>query len=748
MGKRQLGITFAIVLAIFLTGFFVRLDYVRLSSVPNSDKAFYEDQNGLPYMYEFGDSYYHYRLTKNFLDHGYLGDTLVNGRQWDMHSYYPPGVPMDYPPLIVYIAAFFYKFINLFTSVSLLVVCFWIPVFIGPLAGVVAYFFTRRFTNQYGAVAAGVFAVTAPLYAVRTVPGFFDTDMFIVIFPLLIIWFFIEAMQSKNMKVQIIFAGLSAFLLFVFSAAWSGWYYLFYIVFLFSIGYLIWCKLRKKSIKDIVYVLLIFTVGSLSLIGILTGFSNITKLVSEPSMLIKILGKSPWAPWPNVYSLVSELAKPSIREVIADIGLALFIGIIGIIWMFRILINDELKKRLLNKVTWFLYSFLLAWILIGFFLIFMGGDRFALLLMPPLVISAGIMIGMLAEYLELLKDSGKSDILKRRKNLTGIISIAILLFITAPAVFSVHQIISNLSPSANDDLWNASEWIGSNTSRETVIISNWSKGHLLTAIADRPVTFDGRMGYIENLASRKNDNAFRYGVRSPGTSREYWIDKALSTNDEALSYGILKMLATTGDSVYLTLEDYTGSTAKSVEILNNILGLNKETAMNILINKYHLSEAQTHTVLNLTYPDTEVPFVFVTTDEIRDNAYFIFTFGQWDFTKDQGLNYTYSIDSYDVSEGILKSGNGISMDMKTGDVKWDGKTPYCVELVSKDKIEKRYIDSKSDFCVIVLMDYNKIAVIDKNFENSVFTKLFLEKSGNTYLKPVFITQSAIVWKPD
>ena len=108
----------------------------------------------------------------------------------------------------------------------------------------------------------------------------------------------------------------------------------------------------------------------------------------------------------------------------------------------------------------------------------------------------------------------------------------------------------------------------------------------------------------------------------------------------------------------------------------------------------------------------------------------------------------YSIDNYNITEDILKSGNGISMDMKTGDVKWDGKTPYCVELVSKNKIEKRYIDSSSDFCIFVLMDYNKAVVIDKKFEDSMFTKLFLEKSGNTYLKPVFRTQSVSVWKPN
>ena len=143
-GKEAIRYNICNCLTIFLIGFFIRLDYIRLSGVPISDKEFYEDQNGLPYMYEFGDSYYHYRLTKNFLDHGYLGDTKINGREWDMHSYYPPGVPMDYPPLIVYIAAFVYKLINLFTSVPLITVCFWIPAFTGPLAGIVAYFFTRR----------------------------------------------------------------------------------------------------------------------------------------------------------------------------------------------------------------------------------------------------------------------------------------------------------------------------------------------------------------------------------------------------------------------------------------------------------------------------------------------------------------------------------------------------------------------------------------------------------------------------
>jgi dolichyl-diphosphooligosaccharide--protein glycosyltransferase len=82
------------------------------------------------------------------------------------------------------------------------VVCFWLPAFIAPLAGIIAYFFVGRFTNQYGAVAAGIITVTIPFYFFRTVPGWFDTDMFNLIFPFLIVWFLFEAYDSINKSTQ------------------------------------------------------------------------------------------------------------------------------------------------------------------------------------------------------------------------------------------------------------------------------------------------------------------------------------------------------------------------------------------------------------------------------------------------------------------------------------------------------------------------------------------------------------------
>lgn len=745
MYKKRLIITFLIIAAIFLIGIFVRLEHVRLPGIPAESKEFYQDQDGLPYMND-PDSYYNYRLTENFLDHGYLGDTKISDIEWDMHSYYPPGVPMEYPPLIVWVAAYIYKFINLFTDVPLLRVCFWIPVFIGPMAGIIAYFFTRRFINQWGAMITGILTVTSPLYVRRTIPGFFDTDMFILVFLLSIIWLYIEAVQSENIKKRVILGVSSASLMFVFTLAWSGWYYLFYLILMFSTGYLIFCRIKKRSIKDIGYAIITFTVSFLLISIAATGTSNIYKVIYEPIVMIKMSAGNPWAPWPDVYSYVGELKTSSVVVVLLSSSFASFTGIIGIIYMLRVITNQELRAWF-NKITWFFYSFLFIWVLTSAVIPVVGGIRFAMLFIPPIAISAGIMFGILIEYPEFLKHSGKSDIFNRRRTLLKIISVSVILLVILSSVYDVWRFISGIkSPVVNDDLWDASEWIKNNTKESTVVISRWGYGHLFTAIAERPVTLDGRMGYAETLSLRENNPAFKYGIKSPGISREYWINRAFTTNNEELSYGILSMLATTGDSACLTLDNYTKDTARSAEILNNILGKDKKTSIDILTDNYYLSREQAEEIVNLTHPAKTTPFVLVTNDKMGENASYIFNFGEWNLYENSSQEYLYSSGSYSIEDNVLKSDNNIEMNMKTWESKWEGKPPHCVEVFSEDKSDIRYTDSSSDFCIFILTDNEKAAVIDRNFYDSIFVKLFLEKTGTEHLEPVYKNQSVTVWQ--
>lgn len=746
MNKKRLIITFLIVVAIFLIGVFVRLEHIRLPGIPADIKEFYLDEDGLPYMNEL-DSYYNYRLTKNFLDHGYPGDIKINDIEWDIHSYYPPGVPLEYPPLIAYISAYIYKLINLFANVPLLRVCFWIPLFIGPLTGVVTYFFTRRFINQWGAMIASILTVTSPLYVRRTIPGFFDTDMLILLFFISVIWLYIEAFQSENIKKRIIFAISSSFLMFVFSQTWSGWYYLFYLLFIFSIGYLIFCIIKKRNIRDTGYTVVAFTVSFILISIAATGFSNIYKLIYEPAVMIKMSGENPWAPWPDVYSHVGELKTFSVMTVLTSSSVASLAGIIGILYMPRILTNQELKKHF-NKITWFFYSIIFIWAVTGAVIPLIGGIRFAMFFIPPISISAGIMFGILVDYPEILKNNREQGIFNEKRYIIKIITVSLVLIVVLSSIYSTHKSISSIkSTLVNDDIWDVSEWIKNNTREETVVISNWSYGHLFTAIAERPVTLDGRMGYAETLSVRKINPGFKYGMKSPGISREYWINRALTTDNEKLSYGILNMLATSGDSAYLTLDDYTEDTAKSVEILNNILGVEKKTAIDILTDNYYMSGEQAAEIVKLTHPDKKAPFVLVTCDSIREMGSYIFNFGEWDLYKNSGQEYLYSIDSYNIENNILKSKNDIKMDMETLKTEWEGKLPYCVEIVTGDKSETHYIDSSSDFCVIILTDDGKAVVIDEDFKNSIFVRLFLKKSGTEYLEPIYKNETVNVWQP-
>lgn len=734
MLTRKNMIKLVIILLLFSIGFFLRVESINLLGIPPDEKSYFQDENGFPYTYDM-DPYYNYRLTRNYLDHGYLGDTIINGTEWDLHSYYPPGVPVGYPPLIVYFATFIYKLINLFATVPLIKVCFWLPAFVAPLSAIPAYLFVRRLTNDFGGITAGILVTTTPIYFMRTVPGFFDTDMFNVLFPLLVVWFFFEAVYTEKIKIKILFVFLSAICMFLFSMAWVGWWYLFLVMVLSCSIYIIGCRSKRIGIKDLSYVFGAFLALSVILICIFEG-SNLFKLLVFLFEFAKIGSiQNPWAPWPDVYISVSELQTFSLKGALSTGGYTFGLGILSIFALFILKIKN-IYPRFVGKIHWFLYFFLVFWILTGLCALTIG-IRFMMIIISPLVISAGLMIGICVASL---------TILKGRKNLFKILSLCALFVFITPPILGAYESLYVLVPCMGDEIGECARWIHNNTQSDTIVVSEWNYGHFFAAVSDRPVIFDGRLAYIENLPIRQLDSSSNFSNRTPNTSRDYWINKALSTTNESLSVGILKMLTTSGDSSYLTLDKYTKNTTKSVEILNGILGVDKELARDILIKNHHLNRKQADDVLKYTHPDNPRPFVLVTYDRMINGGYWIFHFGEWDFNKMKGGNYTYSFSDIKITNNILKTDDGILMDLKTGRTTWYNKTPYCVILVSKDKIQKRYLDKKNDFCVILLMDNEKAVVIDRRFENSMFTKLVLEKRSTAYFKPMYKNKKVVVWK--
>lgn len=708
MLEKNYLIKILIVITIFLIGFSIRLDSTNLNSISPEEQGYYRDEYNNPYMYEI-DSYYHYRLAYNYIKTGSMGDTIINGQEWDLKSYYPPGRVVDYPPLIIFLTVLIFSIINFFTSVPLIIVCFWLPIIIAPISGIIAYFIVRKFTNEWGGLIAGVLTVSSPYYFLRTVPGWFDTDMFILLFPFITIYFLFEAVLTDNTNKKIIFSSLSSISMLLFAFAWMGWFYLLYLISFSFLIYLAIAKISNKKVEHVLVISIFFT--CIPLILIFKSLSNSDIFMIIP-FTFNIMENN--SIWPNIYLSVSELDKIPLWNKIIYIGITLFFfGVGGTVLTIIRFIRRNLFNQYLKNMNSFILLFLLTWVLASLYLIYIG-NRFILIIIPPLVIFAGILTGLLIDCMRNIKNHNV---------IANILPVIFIIFIILTPVLNPYGNI-NLKPSVNDDLFTASTWIKYNTPPDTIIISEWSYGYFFQVFADRSVSVDGG---------------------SQNTPREYWISKAFSTRNETLSIGIFRMLTSSGDKSWIILDEYTGNTSKSVDILNNILGLNEGDALNLLMHEYNFTKKDSERILNVTHNSISKPFVIVTTDRMVGTGHWNFYFGEWDFNNRKPGNVTYSVGDFKNNKSIITSSNNVKYNLSSDQISWDNKEPYCLIEVKNGIVEKRYIDNLSDFCVILLYDTKEAVVIDKKFTDSVFTKLVLEKKNTSHFKIIYENKKVVVW---
>lgn len=677
-----------IIILLFTLAFTVRAEAFNINGVTSaSDKAFYEDSNGQPYFSEI-DSYYNLRMTEDYLKNGYIGDSKVNGTEWDSLSYYPSGREADATrPGIVLLTAFTYKFVNLFGNMPLTEVAFWLPVFIGSLAVIPSYFFVRRLTNDYGGIAAALLAATAPAYVSHNFAGFFTTEMFNVVLPLFIVWFFVESVRAKNLRNKTIFVCLSAIFVLFYSFAWSGWTFILYVVVAATILYLIisyvlqFDTIKKRSDyssigkwfinQPVIFPLVIFIILSIIFTLISVGPSNFLSTILGPLGFPQLQSSTLTnSNYPNAYISVAELQVPSVTTAIVNSGgfaavIFAAIGVFLIFWRLRSSKpeksteiknsaktrksgnktppqrkrrrykskskkTDDQKNKSAKKTP---------------------GEKYVI---PDLTAAAkknylfyGILLavwilGMVYSLnegtrfaLELSTPIALAagifigliyEYVKRYTNVPSYRTIIIVVLIVI-AVFSPisgsYALTASVVPGTDDSMVNSLNWIKQNTSNNTVIMSWWDFGHLFTYQADRPVTFDG-------------------GTQN--TPRAYWVGKALVTDNESLSIGIFRMLSTSGDLAPETLDNYTKNTSQSVAILNSTLGVDNATAYNIMTTQYGLTPVQANTILNYTHPANPNPFVLITSSDMIGKAYWWSYFGNWNFQTNNSTAYSYQPD--------------------------------------------------------------------------------------------------------
>nr|WP_295000712.1 STT3 domain-containing protein [uncultured Methanobrevibacter sp.] len=316
-----------IVLILLAVVFALKTPAADLGSLDADGKALYTDASGLPYFSEM-DSYYNFRLTDDYVDHGYAGDEMINGSAWDMHRYAPDGEIVNYQLGIAYVTSWLHDAAHNFLGwdMPLKEVAFWAGAVISTLCVIPAFIFARRVTNDYGAIVATLIIALAPNYFAHTFPGFFDTDMFYYIFSILFVFFFVESIRSDNWIFKILYALISVASIGIFSIQWTGWIFYVALMGMFAVVYLIvsfifnvdedrdeypnvfqWL-IHNKEFLSIVAIAIIAFAGLAvfrGVNGVIGIFGSVFNLLNLQSASVVVGG------FPNVLISVAEMQMPA-----------------------------------------------------------------------------------------------------------------------------------------------------------------------------------------------------------------------------------------------------------------------------------------------------------------------------------------------------------------------------------------------------------------------------------------------------
>ena len=578
-------------------------------TLANQYRENFKDKNGTLYLLGI-DPYYFYRQTYNVLQNGipgtgYFEDGLIKddyrlapiggAAQWSFHNWF---------------SAKWHQFLNFFGDFPLMYTFFFVGTFFSALTVIPGFFIGKKLAkNNVGGFFTAFLLAVASFFVTRTTGETSDSDVYTVFFPVLITWLFLEALDAKDKKWKVLLVSLAGFVTGLFAFIWAGWWYiaLFLLATLcFKIAYDVLSQANKKEAfksketKWSFLLLGLYTVTLTIFVNIFTSFSTFTKLLLGPSKFINIKAVAVHSFWPNIKTTVAELNVVSLKHVITSLGgkLLFAVAVVGIVILL-------FKKDQHGKREPYL-GFLVALWLIASLYATTKGVRFILQATPVFAIAVGVCMGLVWYY----ASQWISKELKLNNTITKItLFILLSLLLISPAKAGYSQAYSSV-PSMNDAWYNTLTKIKEEAPQNIIITSWWDFGHWFRAVADRPVTFDG-------------------GTQTPWGA--YWVGKSLLVNNEKATVGIVRMLNCGQNYAFDKLDKIINDTPKSINLLNEIVVLDKSSAMQKL-KQEGLTEAQANAVANYTHCDPPEGF-YITSEDMIGKAGVWGHFGSWDFTR-------------------------------------------------------------------------------------------------------------------
>jgi dolichyl-diphosphooligosaccharide--protein glycosyltransferase len=548
----------------------------------------YTGDDGRRYVYlDDYDSYLWLRNARSYLEHGTVCDAVVRSECRDNLGNAPLGYRMLYNRSL-HTAAIVavHRIANLFhAGYPLPASAFLVPIILGALGALPAFFLARRVGGNIAAIVAALTISLDPIYLARSAGS--DNDVWNVVMPLYIAWTLVAGLSARKPSRAAAFAALAALLTGLHAAVWRGWVFAYVVLVCGALGCFALAALRQASAggwRRAWRTAEVRAAGAATVIyalapAVFTSFTGASAL----SVLRQVALKSAVASrgstiWPATFSAVAELGKPLPMDVVQFMGGWIFFSLALLGLLALVLPQQHVKKRQIVIAACVLalfiahyYSFaavrlprimflvlfiapfaaellIRAWkkeaapmgetviviVIVWFFASLSQvyiGIRYIMLFAIPF----GFAVGAFADRLRAVANALLTALSSQAAGFASAVSCAVALAVLFFPLQRGYGAMTTYYPAMNDAWWNTLVEIKNRSKSDAIVNAWWDYGYWIKYVAERKVSSDG--GMLD-------------------THVPHWLAKALLAPSDVESRGILRMLNCGSDATPLPEAGY------------------------------------------------------------------------------------------------------------------------------------------------------------------------------------------------
>jgi len=694
------------------------------------------------------DPYDFYNLTENIVNKGRIADVIKGSKYFNPLMCAPFGAWQPFT-LHPYWGFVIYKFLGLFNpNIPLMTAVAYTPLFTYALI-IIAFLWVCRVLNYSlpASFTGALFLIMAPINLKRGALGWFRTDPYNILFPLLLLGCLFLALRPSSKKEGYIWAVVFGLTLAVYALFWQGWGLLFFMGIACALGaslYNFFIKKDKAHARQNLLFIAIFVGTTLLIVSMCFSFQDFFILFKEGFGELRKFTHRGLDLWPNLFMAVGELKKTSLGSI-STLGsnttpegspsnwgdlIFMMLAFGGWFCSLRIALQNFRQARAIDTLILSIFLFVTM-------ALSLNGERFILFATIPLSVLAATAVNRFIS----LKSVGLP--------LAGIL-IALTLF------NANRDIRTILTPIFNSTWDEALTKIKTDSPDDSIVNTWWAPGHFIKAIAHRSVPFDGA--------------SLDQGAVG------YWMANMFLSQDENQARGILRMLNASGNKPAEYLVKCGLKLSDATTLLLAIASENKTQAAQTL--KGIITDDQIQTLLSMTHDKIPHSYVLVYTELVDANLMIAFT-GHWNIKKIEDINsspemlknvpkrnsqefvdflwetmggppkYSDALPLLGKNNNLLLFRDNLAVDLNTMDAKIEspqygvGQPLSVFYLKDGQVVEHVNPDGNLNYAVELYQEDGQYVarLMDRALANSMIMKLYyFDGQGLQYFKPLILSK--------